>query len=109
MREVFDMDVSTRDGYAIWSSTYDSEKNALIVVEEPSVAELIDSLSITNALDVGAGTGRHTLMLARRGIHVTAVDQSPEMLAIAQQKAQQEDLAIDFHLASLTDGLPFAS
>lgn len=103
------MDVSTRDGYAIWSSTYDSEKNALLVVEEPAVVELLSSLSITNALDVGTGTGRHALILARRGIHVTAVDQSPEMLAIARQKAQQEGFAIDFHLASLTDGLPFAS
>jgi ubiquinone/menaquinone biosynthesis C-methylase UbiE len=106
---VFSVDVSTRDGYAIWSSTYDGEKNALIAVEEPAVLELISSLPITNALDVGAGTGRHTLPLARRGVYVTAVDQSPEMLAIARQKAQQENLPIDFHVASLTDGLPFAS
>lgn len=103
------MDVSTQEGYAVWSLFYDSQKNPLIVVEEPAVVELIDSLPITNALDMGTGTGRYALMLARRGIHVTAVDQSPEMLALAQKKAQQESLAIDFHMASLTDGLPFAS
>jgi ubiquinone/menaquinone biosynthesis C-methylase UbiE len=103
------MDVSTQEGYAIWSSFYDSQKNPLIVVEEPTVVELISSLPITNALDVGTGTGRHALRLARRGIQVTAIDQSPEMLAIARQKAQQENLPIDFHLASLTDDLPLAS
>ncbi len=103
------MDVSTRDGYALWSSTYDNEKNPLVAVEEPVVVELISALSISNALDVGTGTGRHALTLARRGIHMTAVDQSPEMLAVARQKAQEEGLVIDFQQASLTDGLPFAA
>jgi ubiquinone/menaquinone biosynthesis C-methylase UbiE len=103
------MDVSTQEGYAIWASTYDSQQNPLIVVEEPHVIELTSSLPITNALDVGTGTGRHALPLARRGVHVTAIDQSPEMLAHARQKAQQEGLQIDFHLGSLTDGLPFAT
>ncbi|GHO92612.1 hypothetical protein KSF_026600 [Reticulibacter mediterranei] len=103
------MEVSTQEGYAIWASTYDSEQNPLIVVEEPRVAELISSLPVTHALDVGTGTGRHALSLARRDIHVTAIDQSPEMLTKAQQKAQQEGRQIDFHLASLTDGLPFAT
>jgi malonyl-CoA O-methyltransferase len=108
MKEAF-MEVSTQEGYAIWASTYDNEQNPLIVIEEPRVTELTSSLSITRALDVGTGTGRHALSLARRGIHVTAIDQSPEMLANAQQKAQREGLQIDFHLASLTDGLPFAT
>src|SRR5690348_1626961 len=103
------MDVSTQEGYAIWASTYDSEQYPLIVVEEPRVTALISSLPITHALDVGTGTGRHALPLARRSIHVTAIDQSPEMLAHARQKAQREGLQIDFHLASLTDGLPFAT
>jgi SAM-dependent methyltransferase len=108
MKEVF-MEVSTQEGYALWASTYDSEQNPLIVVEEPQVITLTASLPITNALDVGTGTGRHALLLARRGIHVTAIDQSSEMLANARQKAQQEGLPIDFRLASLNDGLPFAT
>jgi len=99
--------VSTQQGYAIWSTTYASEKNSLIAVEEPYVDTIISSLPITNALDVGAGTGRHALKLARRGIAVTAIDQSQEMLAVARQIAQQEGLPITFRQASLEDGLPF--
>ena len=102
-------EVSTQEGYAIWSTTYDSEKNSLIVVEEPHVDALVAPLPITVALDVGAGTGRHTLKLARRGIAVTAIDQSREMLAVAQRAAQAEGVTVDFRLASINDDLPFAS
>lgn len=38
-------------------------------------------------LDLGCGTGNHALPMARRGYHVTGIDQSREMLAIARKKA----------------------
>ncbi len=101
-------DVSVREGYALWADSYDQEKNGLIFVEERQVDRLLALLSFSNVLDVGAGTGRHTLKLARRGAHVTAVDQSPEMLAVARQAVQREGLPVDFHLLSLDEGLPFA-
>jgi SAM-dependent methyltransferase len=47
-------------------------------------------------LDVGAGTGRAALMLARGGARVTAVDPSMEMLAVAERRAAEENLAIRF-------------
>lgn len=39
-------------------------------------------------LEIGCGTGNLTLALARRGAHVTAVDQSAEMLEVAREKAE---------------------
>ena len=102
-------EVTFQEGYAIWAASYDSEKNALIVVEESHVNSLLDTLPITTALDVGTGTGRYALKLARRGATVTAIDQSPEMLALAQNAACAEGLTIDFQLASLDNDLPFAS
>jgi 2-polyprenyl-3-methyl-5-hydroxy-6-metoxy-1,4-benzoquinol methylase len=33
-------------------------------------------------LDIGAGTGCHTLALQRRGLHVTAIDMSPQAVAV---------------------------
>lgn len=41
----------------------------------------------TRVLEIGCGTGNLTRALARRGAHVTAVDQSAEMLEIAHEKA----------------------
>ena len=38
-------------------------------------------------LDVGTGTGRAAIALARRGAVVTGVDASEEMLAVARQRA----------------------
>jgi len=58
-------------------------------------------------LEIGSGTGLITLAVAPHVRQITAVDLSPQMLAIAQAKAQQRGLTnIDFHVA---DGyaLPF--
>lgn len=100
-------EVSVREGYALWAASYDQEPNGLIFLEERQVDQLLAQISFTRALDVGTGTGRHALKLARRGVSVTALDQSPEMLAIARQAAQSEGLPIDFRLLSLDGGLPF--
>lgn len=99
--------VSVQEGYALWASSYDQEHNGLIFVEERQVDRLLAPLSFTKVLDVGTGTGRHALKLARRGASVTALDRSPEMLTVARQAAQREGLLIDFHLLSLDNGLPF--
>ena len=43
-------------------------------------------------LDLGCGTGRMTLELARRGYDMTGVDYSEEMLAVARTNAEAEGL-----------------
>ncbi|UCD17698.1 MAG: class I SAM-dependent methyltransferase [Candidatus Zixiibacteriota bacterium] len=45
-------------------------------------------------LDVGCGTGRHTVELARRGYLMTGVDLSEGMLRIAAEKAESARVAI---------------
>lgn len=47
-------------------------------------------------LDIGCGTGRHSLELARRGYRITGVDLSPSMLAQARRAAERESLSIRF-------------
>ncbi len=43
------------------------------------------------AVDLACGTGSVAILLAQEGLQVTAVDISPEMLTVAQQKAQAQD------------------
>ena len=100
-------EVDTLKGYAIWAPTYAKGRNPLIEAEEAPVEELIKGLPISSVLDVGAGTGRYAIKLARRGAAVAAIDQSPQMLDLARQAARSEGLNIDFRLASLDDDLPF--
>jgi precorrin-6B methylase 2 len=45
-------------------------------------------------LDVGAGTGRNALALARRGHPVDAVEMSPKFADIIRSEAQRESLAV---------------
>ena len=43
-------------------------------------------------IDVGCGPGRHSLELARRGMHVRGIDVSQDFVDIAQQRAAKESL-----------------
>jgi 2-polyprenyl-3-methyl-5-hydroxy-6-metoxy-1,4-benzoquinol methylase len=47
-------------------------------------------------IDVGCGTGRHSIELTKRGYHVTGIDLSDSQLALAKEKAKQSGLKIDF-------------
>lgn len=57
-------------------------------------------------LDVGCGTGRHAIELAKRGYDVTGVDLSENMLWKAQKKATESGVEIDFQQADARN-LPF--
>ena len=47
-------------------------------------------------LDIGCGTGRHSIELTKRGYHVTGIDLSDSQLARAREKAREQGLKIDF-------------
>lgn len=47
-------------------------------------------------LDIGCGTGRHSIELAKRGYTVVGIDLSESMLKRAKEKATNENIKIDF-------------
>ena len=49
-------------------------------VEVDSIISLLNAQSGMQVLDLGCGPGRHSLELARRGIHVTGVDRTGKYL-----------------------------
>ncbi len=49
-------------------------------------------------LDIGCGTGRHSLELARRGYKVMGIDLSVSMISKAHATAIKENLEIDFQV-----------
>ena len=53
-------------------------------------------------LDVGCGTGRHAVELARRGYQVTGVDISSGMLAEAEKAAREADVEVELVHADAT-------
>ncbi|HQN19618.1 MAG TPA: class I SAM-dependent methyltransferase, partial [Syntrophobacteraceae bacterium] len=60
---------------------------------------LLDELQLPpggSILDVGCGTGRHAIELAKRGYAVTGLDLSSEMLARAAARAGTENVCVEW-------------
>lgn len=57
-------------------------------------------------LDVGCGTGRHAVELARRGYQVRGVDISSGMLAEAEKAAREADVDVEWIHADATQFIP---
>ena len=60
------------------------------------LANMVGRIQDRDVLDVGTGTGRAALLLARGGARVTAVDASEEMLAIARERAAHDLVSVRF-------------
>lgn len=52
--------------------------------------------AVRRILDLGSGTGGHSLLLAERGYEVTGVDQSETMLEMAEAKARAGNAKVRF-------------
>lgn len=79
-------ELSVQAGYAAWASFYDEDGNPLIALEGPAVRRRLGSIRGARALDLGCGTGRHSLALVEAGARVLALDLTPEMLSRASRK-----------------------
>lgn len=49
-------------------------------------------------LDIGCGTGRHAIELAKRGYQVTGIDLSKSMIKRAEEKRRQKEVTVDFQI-----------
>lgn len=56
------------------------------------------------ALDIGCGTGTHTIWLAEMGLSVTGLDESTAMLEAAAAKTSGTDLDLDRRAAEHPEG-----
>ena len=94
-----------REGYDRWAMVYDDDQNPLQALEGPLVQQACGNVEGLRVLDMGCGTGRHTLWLAQAGAEVTGIDFSEAMLAKAHEKAK--GYSIDLIVHDLHQRLPF--
>jgi SAM-dependent methyltransferase len=59
-------------------------------------SRLAERLNVTKILELGAGSGRVSIPLARRGFEVTGLELSPKMLEIGRENATLEGAKVNF-------------
>jgi SAM-dependent methyltransferase len=90
-------------GYAsAYDAMYaDKDYEAEVSLVEDAFGRFADGGPVRSVLDLGAGTGNHSLVLARRGYEVAGVDLSYEMVEIARSKAAEAGLDVEFRQGDL--------
>lgn len=72
-------------------------------ITPPEVQKYLDRAAPGRALDLGCGTGTNAVAMAKYGWQVVGIDFAPKAIRGARRKALQENLAIDFRVADVTD------
>ena len=104
---------SVREGYDLWAGVYDHDANPLVGLEEPVLVEALGPVAGLEVLDLGCGTGRHALRMAREGARVAAregarvaaLDFSEGMLD--QARAKEGADRVQWRRHDLATPLPF--
>ena len=80
-----------------YANTYDKEEFTKGTVQEVDFIESEIEFDKTRIiLDVGCGTGRHAIELAKRGYQVKGIDLSKDQLKRAKEKAETEGVDVTF-------------
>jgi 2-polyprenyl-3-methyl-5-hydroxy-6-metoxy-1,4-benzoquinol methylase len=80
-----------------YARTYDHETFTQGTLQEVSFIEQeIGFDKKKRILDVGCGTGRHAIELAKRGYSITGIDLSESQLKRAEEKAIEEHVSVQF-------------
>jgi ubiquinone/menaquinone biosynthesis C-methylase UbiE len=94
-----------KEAYNNWSKQYDSNLNKTRDLEALSLRNTLAVISFDSCLEIGCGTGKNTAWLLTRAGKITAVDLSPQMLAIAKIKINSEK--VEFIEADINTGWAF--
>jgi 2-polyprenyl-3-methyl-5-hydroxy-6-metoxy-1,4-benzoquinol methylase len=82
-----------------YAQKYDNESFTKGTIGECNFIEQeINHNKQARILDIGCGTGRHSIELAKRGYSVTGVDLSESLINRAKELAEKEKLKIDFQI-----------
>lgn len=78
--------IGSKHGYNRIARSYDKKESYLNSFEKGKLWEVLPNIEEASVLDIGAGTGRISVTLARKGGKVTACDIAHEMLAMVEKK-----------------------
>jgi 2-polyprenyl-3-methyl-5-hydroxy-6-metoxy-1,4-benzoquinol methylase len=95
---------ASQPGPGMWERFFDShaeryEENGFTKHTVSEIDFLLNLYAVprdAHILDVGCGTGRHSIELARRGFRVTGIDLSEGMLSVARRNAESAGVEVEF-------------
>jgi len=96
--------LNTREAYACWSTSYDSDRNVTRDLDQVVTQASLADLRCKSILEIGCGTGKNTPLLAQIGEHVCALDFSEGMLYQAKSKLRLDN--VHFVVADITRPWP---
>lgn len=94
-----------QNAYNEWSGSYDSDENLTRDLDQRVTMELLGNLHFDSILEIGCGTGKNTVFLAKIGSVVYAVDFSQGMIEKAKEKVQADN--VHFSLMDITQRWEF--
>lgn len=97
--------VRAREGYDLWSDTYDVTPNPVVAMDSRHTIKLLAPEKGELILDAGCGTGRNLTQLLQAGSNPIGIDFSEGMLNVAHRGHPNVPLA----LADLEQPLPFVT
>ena len=98
-------ELNTASGYDRWAPVYEKDGNPMVNLDEMVFSgEFTFNVKGKSIIDLGCGTGRHSIKLAEKGASVTALDISSGMLKEALEKPGSEK--VNFICHDLSRKLP---
>ena len=73
----------------------------------PKFVKLLRYIKAKRILDLGCGTGRHVIALAKRGFEVYGIDIAKNALNLARERLKEKNLKAKLKIGDIYKKLPF--
>lgn len=92
-----------------WDEIFAREGRVFLEPHEdgPKIVQILQNRGASTVLDLGCGTGRHVVYLARSGFSVFGLDNSSAGIEATRRWLADEGLGADLQLQSMTERLPY--
>jgi ubiquinone/menaquinone biosynthesis C-methylase UbiE len=92
-----------------WDKMFKEKGKVFTKVQEdiPKIAKIFKKHKVKRILDLGCGSGRHLVYLAKHGFEVYGIDIAPEGIKIARKWLREEKLKANLKVGDIYKKLPY--